>query len=494
MSDGSTLAARVATAIVRFTLRIFFRRIEVTGLENVPTTGGGLLVSWHPNALIDPALILTSIPRPVVFGARHGLFAWPLLGTLMRALGTVPIYRQEDSDAREDPAVRRARNDESLDALADAILDGAYAVLFPEGDSHDEPAPTELRSGAARLYYRALARTPPGSSPPAIVPVGLHYDKKQLFGSNALVAFHPPLSSALLAVPDSAGSASREARVRELTLELTTTLHSVVHATESWTHHHALHRIRTLMRAERAHRAGASPGKPDMKERVLAFERIRDGYEQTLRSDPERMGELFDRTLAYDSLLTELGIRDHEIDRAPSLATPGLALLLVLQAMIVYLVLPLILVAGAVVNFPAGAAVWAVSKLAARRHKDVASIKLITGLVAFPLTWVGVGLLVGFGRSLLPAYYPSIPNAPFLTGLLAFVLSALGAYVALNYQRFARLTLRSIRVRLTRLRRARTLAHLRTERGELLDAFMELGKDLDLPGRVAVDGRIVASD
>ena len=31
------------------------------------------------------------------------------------------------------------------------------------------------------------------AAPPIILPVGLHYDEKTLFGSNALVAFHPPL-------------------------------------------------------------------------------------------------------------------------------------------------------------------------------------------------------------------------------------------------------------------------------------------------------------
>ena len=69
-----------AIAAVRVLLRSFFRRIEVTGLEHVPASGGGLFVAFHPNGLIDPALIATRCPRPIVFGARHGLFAWPVVG------------------------------------------------------------------------------------------------------------------------------------------------------------------------------------------------------------------------------------------------------------------------------------------------------------------------------------------------------------------------------------------------------------------------------
>jgi len=64
---------------VRLLLRAFFREIDVVGLENVPRDGGGLFVSWHPNALIDPSLILASSSRRVVFGARDGLLRVPVV-------------------------------------------------------------------------------------------------------------------------------------------------------------------------------------------------------------------------------------------------------------------------------------------------------------------------------------------------------------------------------------------------------------------------------
>ena len=80
-----------AVRVVRFLVGLFFRRVEVSGTDNVPSTGGGILIAWHPNGLVDPALIISSFPRRVVFGARHGLFKWPIVGQVMRALGTVPI-------------------------------------------------------------------------------------------------------------------------------------------------------------------------------------------------------------------------------------------------------------------------------------------------------------------------------------------------------------------------------------------------------------------
>ncbi len=180
---------RLVVALLRGVVRVYFRRVEVTGTDHVPAEGGGLVVSWHPNGLVDPGLILTELPRQVAFGARHGLFQVPLLGSLMRAVGAVPIHRAVDVRGSSDE--RRAKNQQSLDALAARIAEGSFAALFPEGVSHDDPHLRELKTGAARLYYEARAKRP--EAPPAIVPVGLHYDEKHLFRSSALVRFHAPI-------------------------------------------------------------------------------------------------------------------------------------------------------------------------------------------------------------------------------------------------------------------------------------------------------------
>ena len=124
------LLYRVLVGVVRFVLRVFFREIAVEGRANVPRDRGGLLVAWHPNGLIDPALILAHFPGQIVFGARDGLLRWPLIGWIMRRLGTVPIYRAADQEgmSAED---RRAANTRSLDALAVELADGSFAALSP---------------------------------------------------------------------------------------------------------------------------------------------------------------------------------------------------------------------------------------------------------------------------------------------------------------------------------------------------------------------------
>src|ERR1043165_3642357 len=58
------LLRRVITAVLRFALRVFFRRIEVVGAERVPPRGGCLFVLNHPNGLVDPVFLLCFAPRP----------------------------------------------------------------------------------------------------------------------------------------------------------------------------------------------------------------------------------------------------------------------------------------------------------------------------------------------------------------------------------------------------------------------------------------------
>jgi 1-acyl-sn-glycerol-3-phosphate acyltransferase len=487
-------AYRLIVLGLRPFVRAFFRRVEVTGLENIPATGGGVVVSWHPNAIVDGFVILTQFPRHIVFGARHGLFRWPLLGTLLRKLGTVPVYRRQDRGP--DDSERKEANRRSLDALAQAVANGSFAALFPEGLSHDEPYPRELKTGAARLYYRACQLTPDAGVRPVIIPVGLHYDEKGVFGSSALVAFQPPLKlDPELARPPSPSAPLEEVKQqqRRLTNELERVLHDVVHATESWELHHLLHRGRKLVRAERAHRANRTLVRPDMVERQRAFARLWAGYKARMRTHPDEVERLLARVEEYDQDLRALGIRDHELDRSPPLRSYWLAGILVFQVILVYLVLPPILLVGIVANLPTALAILALSKGASSGYKDEASVKLLVGAIAFPLTWLAIALMVAWGQTRLAAMYPRIPEAPVLTGVLAFVLSGVGGAVAVQYQRLVKATLRAIRVRLTRARRSGTIRRLRGERAELHDWMMRLAEGLELPGTVSPDGRVVAS-
>ncbi len=489
----TTVQYRFVVFVARTLLTAFFRRVEVAGLEHLPRSGGGIVVSWHPNGLIDPSLIITRFPGQIVFGARHGLFRVPVLGWLMRGLGTVPVYRAADMPGGASDEARRAANQRSLDALAERVARGSFSALFPEGVSHDAPHLRELRRGVARLYYRArqLALS---DAPPVIIPVGLHYDEKHAFRSNALVQFYPPLKLPpdLDVTPDEdEDEVSGVARQTALTTLINDDLHEVIGATEDWYVHHLIQRVRKLFRAERAARAHSRLEKPLMRERALGFARVRKAYNLRAQTHPEETQKLRRRLQEYDADLQVLGLDDHELDRDPRLASPWLGALVALQLVLVFLLLPPILLVGYLINLPTAALLMLACRRMARDVKDEATIKLLGGALLFPATWVAAGLAVANGFDWLAVTFPNYPATPIAAGVTTGLLGALGGAVALRYLRLARQTMRAARVRLTRRKRRTAITRLRQERSAIFDSMKTLVGDAALPGIVTSDGRIV---
>jgi glycerol-3-phosphate O-acyltransferase / dihydroxyacetone phosphate acyltransferase len=476
---------------VRAVLAVFFRNIEVSDLHNIPMDRGGVIVSWHPNGLIDPALILSTLPRQVIFGARHGLFRLPLLGRMIQALDTVPIYRSMDLPDL-DPEQRKSKNEESLLLLAKRIANGRFSALFPEGTSHDAPHLIQLRAGAAKLYYQARIQQAPDALPPVLIPVGLHYDQKKVFRSKALVVYHPPIElPTLLDVTPGMDESeeSQSQRATELTCLLNQTLNQAIYGTENWEIHELLHRARKLVRAERGKRAGHSPGRTDMEEKVLGLARIWIGYHSRLETHPKVVAKLVSQVREYDADLKALGIEDHELDTDPKLFSLWLLSILVLQGALVFLLLPPIVLAGYAINLPPAILLDRASSAVGKMDKDMATLKVLGGAVLFPMVWLGCAVLAAWMDS-LNEFFPGIPNSPLLAGVTAFLFAMASAFICLNYIRLGMETARAFKVRLTKRIRQGTIYRLRKERAALHDLITPLAEGLELPGHLEEDGSV----
>ena len=113
----------VFSPIARTALHGFYH-FHVEG-ERVPPSGPVLLVANHPNSLLDPAAVVAAAGRPVRFLAKAPLFTDRLVGWLIRASGSIPVYR------RQDVPTLAGQNDDTFRA-AHAALGGGDAVgIFP---------------------------------------------------------------------------------------------------------------------------------------------------------------------------------------------------------------------------------------------------------------------------------------------------------------------------------------------------------------------------
>ncbi|MBO6574401.1 MAG: 1-acyl-sn-glycerol-3-phosphate acyltransferase [Rhodothermales bacterium] len=469
-------------------LRLFFREVVIEGAENIPADRGGLFVAAHPNGLIDPALILVGCPRHVVFGARHGLFDWPVLGPLMRRMGAVPIYRAMDESTLT-KAEKLELNRKSLEGLAGALVNGSFSALFPEGNSHDLPHLIPVKTGAARLYYQARAQVAVGQPAPAIIPVGLHYDRKNIFRSRVLVVFHPPLDlpADLDCVPDPARLRSA---VKNLTERIAEKLTEVVGSTDDWRLHHLMHRAGKLVRAEMGWRRGKRHEKPDLTEKQLAYQRIWAGYQARAETHAEELAGFRSRLSAYDRYLGLLGLRDHELTDLPKLASPWLLTLFVGQVVLVYFLFPPLLVLGFLINIGPYYLLRRVSRRFSAKRKDEATVKILGGAVLFPLAWIVVALGAWFAHEELRSLFPGMPDVWAAVVLVTLFVSVFGGYLALIYAELSRQTFRAMRVRATRRRRQALLDKLISERSFLCNELLQLGEGLELPGERLPDGRL----
>ena len=171
-------------------LRWYYAEIVVQGAERAPRAGPLLIVANHPNALIDPLLVGTTLSRRVQLTAKATLFENAVLSTLLHAVGAVPLRRAKDDDNSARGEARRDRNAEAFRSVTAALRRDTAVLIFPEGISHDDPTIAPLRSGAARIATQAHSEGVRGIQ---LLAVGLIYEEKERPNSDVLVRVGEPV-------------------------------------------------------------------------------------------------------------------------------------------------------------------------------------------------------------------------------------------------------------------------------------------------------------
>ena len=231
----------VFSGVCGIAVRVFYR-FEVQG-PSPPRSGPLLLVANHPNSLVDPALVTAAARRPVRFLAKAPLFTHPLVGWLVRASGSIPVYRRSD-----DPSLT-SRNREMFAAVFSALSDDAAIGIFPEGISHSQPSLAALKTGSARIALGFAARDGKALT---VVPTGLVLRDKGQFRSAAIVVHGPPLEWADLASCDEDDVEA----VHELTRRIDEALRQVTLNLESWEDRPLVEGAQSIWAAEIAPGAG----------------------------------------------------------------------------------------------------------------------------------------------------------------------------------------------------------------------------------------------
>lgn len=138
-----TWQTRLLANILRPFVRLLYK-IEVTGTENLPKTGGYVLAANHVttlDALAVAYMMYFRLHRAPHFLAKEGLFRTPIVGPVLLACGQIPVFRSGRN------------NTDPMQSAYDVLNAGHIIGIFPEGTLTREPNqwPMRARTGAIRL-------------------------------------------------------------------------------------------------------------------------------------------------------------------------------------------------------------------------------------------------------------------------------------------------------------------------------------------------------
>ena len=439
----------IVVSLLRFTLRIFFRRVETEGLERVPTAGPVMFVLNHPNSLVDPVFILSLAPRPVSFLAKAPLFRIPLVGWLVREAGSIPVERKQD------PGADLSKNREMFARVRAHLSRGGAVALFPEGTSHSDPRMKPIKTGAARI---ALGVT--SERPLRIQPVGLFYTDKQTFRSEALVYFGEPFE-VLPAPLDAAGEPPAE-DVRTLTDRVGKALGEVTLQADAFEAHDFVARTERILASQR--RANDDAPRPELSEEFAFRRRVLNGYDALKARDPNRLEAIRRRVLRYEDRLRGAGIDpwDVPVGRMKTGGVlVGVGLFLLRFALLVPLGLP-----GLVLHYLPYRLVGLLSKQAVGKSVDIlATAKAASAFVVFPLTWI---VLAGLSWK----WWGGI------AGIVVLILAPLSGYAALRMAELADRAMGALRALSLWMLGRRSFLHLQVERRILREDILVIAEEL----------------
>jgi 1-acyl-sn-glycerol-3-phosphate acyltransferase len=424
------VAYRVLAWFLRVVTRVFFRQIEIVGIENIPD-GPVIFAGNHPNSLIDPILIITTCGRKVHFAAKDSLFKGRLMRAVLGGLGAVPVARKTEADGGSSSAVVRDGadmakvNDAAFDRMFDVLVRGDAIGIFPEGISHDLSQLSKLKTGAARI---ALGGAKKAGQPIAIVPCGLTFIHPKRFRSRVLVQYGTPIWVT-------------EGEPVALTSEIDVAMRRLTINSPDWDTVRALDTVRRLYQ----------PPGISIEERVELSRRFNKHY-AALAEDP-RVIEILGRAKAYATKLDELGISDRELAQDLSKSAVGARMLRHLTLVAFWLPL---CVPGAPLHLPT----VAFAKIAGPRltpRKDViATTKMLVGMLLCLLSYAAAVVFLGVKLGMWAA-------------LASAIILPLSGWATLRVMDRMSHVQRAFGVLARRLRFRREVKLLRTEREQLSD-------------------------
>lgn len=363
-SGGDVLIDRLAA----FLVRSLYRDVDVhVSPDAAAVDGPAVVVSNHFGGVADALVLFGVLPRRPGVVARDVIWANPVVGKALDALGAIPVHKRSDGGGG-------ASNDAMFASCHEALIDGGDVLIFPEGVTRNEPSMAPVKTGAARI---ALGARTAGCDGLMVVPVGIHYENKAALRSRVFVNIGSPISldEFVASRPGEVGSDDHDA-VHALNDQITVALRRAAPDYDDWTEEHLLTNaaevtVRSLVDDPR--------GPVDRG--------LRDRLANTLADRPAaHRAAICEAAARYDETLEAVGYTDGEL--AGRIGTGRFARGVFAQLLVGLLAVPFALV-GALVNVVP----FLIVRLVGRRSMSpslAATVKPLVAIAAYGLAWAVV--------------------------------------------------------------------------------------------------------
>lgn len=179
--------------------RMFFHKIIITGKSDA--TASSLWVVNHANGIVDPAILIASVPVFLHPLAKAPLWNNFVMRFFLKLTQAIPVVRKQDEeemsqekDTKYQEDWRKKINADAFKLVNDLLIKGECILIFPEGLGHDDPYLHPLKTGVARMAIQAANEAASGQSKCAqkfitIQPVILDYTEKNEFRSSVYIRY-----------------------------------------------------------------------------------------------------------------------------------------------------------------------------------------------------------------------------------------------------------------------------------------------------------------
>ncbi len=171
-----------------FLNKIFYKKTEYSGLENINVSKPNLISPNHQNALLDAMVVLASRRASApTFLARSDIFSTDFFGNLFISMKILPIYRIRDGKDK------LAKNDEIFNLSVEILEENKDLVIFPEAQHTNKRSLLQLKKGLMRVAFHTAQKNN-FELDLQIVPVGIFYPKYTPYRSKVLLNYGKPIA------------------------------------------------------------------------------------------------------------------------------------------------------------------------------------------------------------------------------------------------------------------------------------------------------------